>query len=164
MYRIVKFLFAVSAASFLAFSCEKEKVSEPVWMDVTPNNIAGTWELAEWWGAPLAEGSFVYMELIRRDNKFVMYQNIDSYATRKFSGIYSIDESSDVISGRYDNEVGNWNNDYVISELTADRMVWTVKGNPDDVSVYVRCEIPEDVLKSVADVKSAEVQEVPSIL
>lgn len=55
-------------------------------LEVTNNNIAGTWQLAEWNGAPLAEGSFVYIEFIRKDAKYVMYQNLDSFGTRKLTG------------------------------------------------------------------------------
>ena len=31
----------------------------------------------------------------------------------------------------------------VVTDLTANRMVWTAKDNSEDVSVYVRADIPE---------------------
>ena len=39
---------------------------------LTPNanNIAGTWQLTQFDGATLAEGSYVYVEFIRKDMKF----------------------------------------------------------------------------------------------
>lgn len=49
---------------------------------------------------------------------------------------------------------GFWNNSYLISELEADRMVWTVLEDAEDVSVYVRCEkVPEDIMNGTRAIK-----------
>lgn len=50
--------------------------------------------------------------------------------------------------------IGFWNNSYLISELEADRMVWTVLEDAEDVSVYVRCEkVPEDIMNGTRAIK-----------
>ena len=67
-------LLALIATAFCACDDDKSYVAP---LDVTPNNLAGTWQLAQWNGAPLAEGSYVYIEFIRKDQKYVMYQNLD---------------------------------------------------------------------------------------
>ena len=76
-------LLALIATAFCACDDDKSYVAP---LDVTPNNLAGTWQLAQWNGAPLAEGSYVYIEFIRKDQKYVMYQNLDSFGARKLTG------------------------------------------------------------------------------
>lgn len=83
MKRFLRFAALLSALALLG-ACDDDMYVTP--LEVTNNNIAGTWQLAEWNGAPLAEGSFVYIEFIRKDAKYVMYQNLDSFGTRKLTG------------------------------------------------------------------------------
>lgn len=113
------------------------------------NNIAGTWQLTQFGGATLAEGSYVYIEFIRKDAKFEMYQNLDSFLSRKLTGRFNILEEEGqgtVIRGQYDHGTGDWKHVYRIDEFTAERMVWTAVDDPQDVSVYERCAgIPEDI-------------------
>ena len=70
MKRFLRFAALLSALALLG-ACDDDMYVTP--LEVTNNNIAGTWQLAEWNGAPLAEGSFVYIEFIRKDAKYVMY-------------------------------------------------------------------------------------------
>ena len=80
----------LSLAVLCLCACDDDKSYEDPGLEVTPHNIAGTWQLAEWNGAPLAEGSFVYIEFTRKDKLFTMYQNLDSFGTRKLTGRYDI--------------------------------------------------------------------------
>lgn len=129
-------------------SCnDDEEYVEPI-LDVTPNNIAGEWCLESWNDAPLAEGSYVYISFERADRTYTLYQNVDSAPARTLTGRYYITtdmELGAVIRGDYDFGVGEWTHRYVVKDLTAKSMTWIAKDNPDDVSVYVRCEIPEQV-------------------
>lgn len=129
-------------------SCsDDEEYVEPI-LDVTPNNIAGEWCLESWNDAPLAEGSYVYISFERADRTYTLYQNVDSAPFRTLTGRYYITtdmELGAVIRGDYDFGVGEWTHRYVVKDLTAKSMTWIAKDNPDDVSVYVRCEIPEQV-------------------
>lgn len=81
-------LLALIATAFCACDDDKSYVAP---LDVTPNNLAGTWQLVQWNGAPLAEGSYVYIEFIRKDQKYVMYQNLDSFGARKLTGRFAIE-------------------------------------------------------------------------
>ena len=46
--------------------------------------------------------------------------------------------------GGYGN--GDWAHRYIVKSLTASEMIWIAKDNAEDVSVYVRCQIPEELL------------------
>ena len=140
-------VLALAVATMSA--CEDDKTYADPGLEVTPHNLSGTWQLAEWQGAPLAEGTFVYIELTRKDQLFSMYQNVDSVLPRELTGRFAIttdEELGAIVMGQYDFGLGDWNHQYIVTELHADSMVWTAKDNPEDVSLYVRCaSIPDEV-------------------
>ena len=145
MKRFLRFAALLSALALLG-ACDDDMYVTP--LEVTNNNIAGTWQLAEWNGAPLAEGSFVYIEFIRKDAKYVMYQNLDSFGTRKLTGRFVIDNDAElgaVIRGSYDYGAGDWAHRYIVTDFTETSMVWTAKDDRSDVQVFVRCDgIPDE--------------------
>lgn len=146
MKKLLKGAFLALMAVVTMTACsEEEQYQEPT-LDVTPNNIAGTWRLASWSGGELAEGSYVYIDFVRADRTYTLYQNIDSPQLRTITGSYFIETDAElgaVIRGNYDYGNGDWAHRYIVTDLTADRMVWTAKDNREDVSVYVRAELPE---------------------
>jgi len=141
-FAVLSLLLAVCGA------CDDDKPAEER-LEVNANNVAGTWRLAEWNGAPLPNGSYVYLTLIRKDSLFEIVQNTDSFQKRELTGRFNIvhdEESGAVIRGLYDHGTGDWKHDYQIRELTADRMVWIAMDDPADISVYRRVDaIPEDL-------------------
>ncbi|MBP3289817.1 MAG: lipocalin family protein [Alistipes sp.] len=146
-------LMAVMAVSMVACT-EKDgpypEKAEPQ-LEVTRNNISGAWRLESWKGAPLAEGSYIYIDFVRADRTYTMWQNIDSAPARKITGLYNIDideELGAVIRGNYDYGNGDWAHRYIVKSLTASEMIWVAKDDAEDVSVYVRCQIPEELLGS----------------
>lgn len=150
MKRWFRVFFAMCAVMVLAVACSKDSEPREEYLDVTRNNIAGVWKLERWNDAPLAEGSYVYIQFERGERRFTMWQNIDSFQERKLTGTYWIDvdeELGAVIRGSYDHGVGEWTNRYIVTALTDTYMVWQVKGNADDVSTYGRCELPEEFLE-----------------
>lgn len=147
MRNLLKGAFYMMLAIALISCSDDEEYVEPI-LDVTPNNIAGEWCLESWNDAPLAEGSYVYISFERADRTYTLYQNVDSAPSRTLTGRYYITtdmEFGAVIRGDYDFGVGEWAHRYIVKDLTAKSMTWIAKDNPDDVSVYVRCEIPEQV-------------------
>ena len=43
--------------------------------------------------------------------------------------------------------MGEWSSFYIITELRSDSMIWTVKEDAGDISVYTRCaEVPADII------------------
>ncbi len=149
MKQFIKSLLLVSMAIFTMVACDKEDVQgDNGQLDVTRHNISGVWSLKTWNGNALAEGSFVYIEFERADRTYTMWQNLDSAPTRKLTGIYNIDldeELGAVIRGNYDNGNGDWNHQYVVRSLTADEMILVAKDDADDICVYVRAELPEEL-------------------
>ncbi len=158
MKTILKYL-TIALCAIALLSCDKDPVknlSEPT-LPVTPTNINGTWELVEWNGTVLPEGRYFYIEFICRSMEFKSYENTSTAEVHNETGKYNIltDEAlgGSVILGRFDNSMGQeWNNRYLVTDLTADRMVWTVVGNPDDVSVFERIDsIPTEITGEPAE-------------
>lgn len=149
MKDLFKIMFlAVLSMMMVACGGDDEEIVVPP-LDVTPNNIAGQWCVESWNGSPLADGSYVYIEFERADRTFTMYQNLDSAEARTLTGRYYIENAADagaIIRGNYDHGVGEWAHRYYVRNLTADSMTWVAKDNADDVTVYVRCEIPTELI------------------
>lgn len=147
--KYLKIAFVAVAA--LLGSCHNPE-SEPVepLLDVTPSNIAGVWMLESYdGGATLAEGSYVYLDIVRSDRTYTLYQNVGSMGVEVKTGRYYIENDPElgaVIRGTYgtsEYDYDEWSHRYIV-ELTAKQMRWTAKDDRADVSVYRRVEaLPE---------------------
>lgn len=144
MKKILNFVVALVALSTIA-ACSKEQPTVEIYLDVTPNNIAGVWSLQSYDnGVELQEGSYLYMDFVRADRTFVCYDNLNSMETRITTGNYAIEvNEAAIIRGNFDNGVGDWANRYYVRNLTKDSMVWVATDDASDVRVYVRAELPE---------------------
>lgn len=132
-------LLFVLVLPFQACSNDDDEVARPT-LEVTPNNIAGIWELHEWSGTE-GKAPVVYVEFIRKDRKFVIYQNYDSMYTRVITGTYELEEDyykGMILKGKYDYGTGKWNNDYIVKALYEDTMVLVVDGDGAETLTYVR--------------------------
>mgnify|MGYP000082027377 FL=1 len=154
----MKILFRIMTLSMLLFSfiaCEDEEEAKEKSLEVTPVNLNGTWQLAEWNGQPLTEGTYCYITFARKDKTFKMYQKFDSMYARYLTGSFNIEKDDYlgyIISGKYDYSLGGcWNNSYIVTELLpSGSMIWTVKGDVEDISKYIRCnEVPAAVREEV---------------
>ncbi len=146
MKNFLKLAFA-TAVSLTVISCG-DKIETVEYLDVTPNNISGSWRLESSCGEPLAEGCYVYLDFDRKERSVEIFQNTDSFTTRYITGryfIYTDDEAGAVIRGDYDYGNGAWSHRYIVSDLTRNRMVWTALDDSNYVDIYVRCEIPADI-------------------
>jgi hypothetical protein len=138
---------ALAALSFFAVSCDRNDMTEPQveYLDVNANNISGKWELVEWNGNALTTGTYVFMEIVRNDRTFKIYQNLDSFSDvpHVVSGSYYIEtdpELGAIIRGVYDHDSGDWAHRYIIKDLTASEMTWVAKDDPDYIQKYVRVD------------------------
>lgn len=134
----------LAAASFASVSCEKTP-EEIVYLEVNANNISGQWQLVEWNGVSLSDGTYVYLDIVRNDRTYVMYQNVNSFPHLPaiVTGSYHIEndpESGAVIRGIYDHDAGDWSHRYIITDLTATEMTWTAKDDRNYVQKYVRVD------------------------
>jgi hypothetical protein len=132
-----------------AFGCSEPDNNGTIFLDVTPNNIKGVWRMESYDnGVQLAEGSYYYIVFDRAKRTFVSYDNTESMEVRKRTGRYDIyTDGAAIIFGDYDYGLGpnDWEHRYYVRNLTAESMTWIAKDNADDVTVYVRCEIPAEL-------------------
>lgn len=139
---------------FTACEDDEETVST---LEVNYANLNGTWQLAEWNGQPLAEGTYCYITFVRKDKTYKMYQKFDSMYARCVTGTFTV-ENDDylgyIISGDYDLK-GEWANSYIVTDLLpSGSMIWTVKDDYNDVSKYVRCDgVPSNIVEEAKDNK-----------
>ena len=137
-------LISVIALAFCASSCEKvDDNPQPQQLEVNAHNISGQWELVEWNGDYLAEGTYVYLDILRNDKTYTMYQNMDSFTNvpHVITGSYHLStdpELGAIIRGTYDHDSGEWSHRYIIQSLTADKMIWVTTDNRSSYQVFLR--------------------------
>ena len=100
-------------------------------------------------GKSLADGDFVYIEFVRSDRSYTLYQNVGSMYIQTMTGNYFIEIDpayGAIIRGNYGTDEYNyfdWSHRYIVT-MTADRMRWVAKDDEQNVSVYVRVDaLPE---------------------
>lgn len=145
--RYFKLLF-LAVMSIIAIGCEKSVVDneqslpEP---EVTYEAMDGAWQLTEWRGVALGDQTFLYIAFDDETRRFEMWDNLGSMYTQQRAGTYSISTNTKgeyILCGTYDNGVGDWNAEYVVSiDQEATEMVWR---SEDETSIFSRInEIPE---------------------
>lgn len=146
MKRYLTILFA----ALVLCSCNNTNEPTEVLVDVTPTNLAGVWMLESFDnGKSLADGDFVYIEFVRSDRSYTLYQSVGSMYTQTMTGNYFIEIDpayGAIIRGNYGTDEYNyfdWSHRYIVT-MTADRMRWVAKDDEQNVSVYVRVDaLPE---------------------
>ena len=145
MNKTFKSFISVLFASLILVSCGKEQPEVIEYLDVNANNISGSWELVDWNGSALQEGTYVFINLVRNDRTYTMYQNIDSFGDipHVITGRYFIETDpavGAVIRGDYDHDSGDRAHRYIVKDLTATSMTWVAKDNPEYIQKYERVE------------------------
>lgn len=134
-------------------ACSDDENPEPQSLEVTPNNISGIWRLEELNGEAIPEGTFCYIEYVRSDRTFTIYQKFDSMYPRCITGVYSIEKDpykGYILSGEYDYGMGEWNNDYIVTSLYETTMTLAADNETGEISKYERCDkVPSDILDSI---------------
>lgn len=143
-------MMLLSVFLFGAAACSDEEEAKDITLEVNYANLNGTWRLSNWNGAEVNDDqSYVYIEFNRKERTYTMYEKVATGKAWKRTGSFSIDVDDKwgtIISGNYDFGAGDWNQKYVVTNLTETSMIWTVKGNAEDVSTYTRCDgIPADI-------------------
>ena len=141
----VKMLIAAAFAVMSLISCTEKPEVTVEYLDVNANNMSGRWELVEWNGAPLTEGTYVYLDIVRNDRTYTMYQNLDSFTNvpHKVTGSYYIEydpELGAILRGNYDHDSGDWAHRYIVKDLTATEMYWIAKDDRTFIQKYVRVD------------------------
>lgn len=140
----IRTILALAAIALSAIACEKNDLSQPEELkEVTANNISGTWQLHEWDGAHMLDGTYVYLDIVPNGQTYTMYQNVDSFSDvpHVVTGSYALITDpalGTIIRGKYDHDSGEWNHLYIIKRLTADEMLWVQKDDPEKTQLFVR--------------------------
>lgn len=155
-------LFTLLAAlllttGFVSCSSDDDEPQEQS-LAVTPANLDGVWQMTEWNGKPMAEGTYCYVVFHRRDNTMEMYDNLNSMYAHYTSGTFNITQDAYlgyVINGTYDNGVGDWTQSYIVSNLyQGGSMLWTAKDDASDIFRYQRVsEVPAEIKKEASDLE-----------
>ena len=144
MNKITKIL-ALAFMAVASIACNKiddPQGNGPEPLEVNTNNISGKWELVEWNGAPMAEGTYVYMD-IERGKTYTMYQNLDRFniIPHVITGSYNLaadPELGAIIRGSYDHDNGDWAHRYIIKDLYENEMLWVAKDDPSFTQKFRR--------------------------
>ena len=140
---ILKKISILLAAVSLASCVEKE---EPiVYLDVNAHTISGSWQLVEWSGVSLNETTYMYVDFVRNDRTYTIYQNLDSFnnVPHVATGSFYIEtdlELGAVIRGNYDHDSGDWAHRYIVKNLTEKEMTWIAKDDETYVQKFVRVD------------------------
>lgn len=137
----------LAAAAMIAVSCEKNDVSdkEVAQLEVNAHTVSGKWKLMEWNGSGLTEGTYMYIDIVRNDKTYTMYQNMDSFTdvphivTGSYY-LYTDLELGALIRGNYDYDGGDWAHRYIIKSLTENDMLWVAKDDSSFTQYFVRVE------------------------
>lgn len=141
-------LLASIAAVATLMSCGKQvPIEDPEGaIVVSYSTVSGSWELTWWNGTPLSDDTILYIDLDRTERRFEMWDNIGSMYPVCTTGTFLLtaeEDGSYTLSGSYDHGVGDWNDEYRVEMLSADRMQWWSRTN-GDVLDFMRIEsIPE---------------------
>ena len=144
MNKITKILVLafMAVASMACNKIDAPQDNGPEPLEVNTNNISGKWELVEWNGAPMAEGTYVYMD-IERGKTYTMYHNLDSFNNipHVITGSYNLaadPELGAIIRGSYDHDNGDWSHRYIIKDLYENEMLWVAKDDPAFTQKFCR--------------------------
>ena len=144
MNKITKILVLafMAVASMACNKIDDQQGNGPEPLEVNTNNISGKWKLVEWNGAPMAEGTYVYMD-IERGKTYTMYQNLDSFSNipHVITGSYNLatdPELGAIIRGSYDHDNGDWAHRYIIKDLYENEMLWVAKDDPSFTQKFRR--------------------------
>lgn len=136
---------AVILLSAFAFCSCVEKEEPIVYLDVNAHTISGSWQLVEWSGVSLNETTYMYVDFVRNDRTYTIYQNLDSFTDvpHVVTGSFYIEtdlELGAVIRGNYDHDSGDWAHRYIVKDLTETEMTWIAKDDETYVQKFVRVE------------------------
>ncbi|MBQ6613394.1 MAG: lipocalin family protein [Alistipes sp.] len=145
--RHLKQLLLIMVGALLTISCQgPEPQPQPTpGPDVTYEAMEGVWRLEEWNGEELIDGAYLFIEF-STDKRFEMWDNLGSMYPQLRTGRYSISQNDNnefVLTGTYDNGVGDWANSYKVSmQRDGEDMLWSTDTESMLFSFYIG-DLPE---------------------
>ena len=141
--KLIRIITVFAASAMMMLSCTNKETPTVEYLDVNANNLAGNWEQVEWRGTELVESSYFYMTIVRKEQLFTFYQNVDSMSDMPhvITGRFNIEtdpELGAIILGEYDYVGEFWSHKYIVKDLTADIMTWIAVDDPAETKKFVR--------------------------
>ena len=132
--------FMAAALCMAVFTGCKDKNGSDI---TVKSSIVGEWQLSEWNGEQAVDFS-IYMRF-KENGHFDLYQKVTTSYFELYEGQYRI-SSDGLLTGRY-SDGQNWNESYDFTLSDSDRRLTLVsRSDSHVVSVYVRTQIPDDLL------------------
>ncbi len=136
------YILLAAISAFVLYGCSKEEAPLPV-----DKGLAGEWVLSSWNGTAPGEDFSVYMA-IREDGTFDIFEKVVTSVYVRYSGTFTADGTT--FSGTYsDGRPLNATYGYELGD-DGNSLTMTASGPVEDVCVYTRTDIPDDVLAASA--------------
>lgn len=149
MKTILNRILIILAASSMLMASSCSKVNAPVdetekLLEVNASNLHGNWTLTSMNAAPVPQGAYFHINFNRSGEKFQIWNAMNSipssydYSEGTFK-LYTDSELGVYIRG-IDNVKEEWNDTYVIKELTRNHMVWVGMKDPAFIQEFTRID------------------------
>ena len=133
------------SAAVLMFttSCTKEGAETVQYLEVNASNIHGNWQLETRNGSALEEGAFFYINFNRSGQEYKSWNGMGSipnsydYSEGIFE-FYNDDPELGITIRGIDNALQEWNDRYVIKDLTKTNMTWIGVNDPTNIQTFKR--------------------------
>lgn len=146
--------YILLVAVIMLCSCNKDNGR-----DTDNGQVVGEWHLASWTGSPTVQDVYVLFDSF---GVFELYQRIDKLAYEYFKGTYKFDGT--YLEGKYNDGTPWSNGPYMVSiEDGGNTMKMESVVSPEDVSVYVKETIPDEIVSGELRVKSVQDDAVPPL-
>lgn len=137
-----KIALILLACTMVFAACKKEKKPTPPSLD---GSVVGSWHLVSWTGSSVVQDVYISFE---ENGGFDLYQRIDAPYYEHFDGVYTVNGTN--MTGHYSDGVEWDGSPYKITFSDEGKtMSMTRSSNPDDVSVYAKTDIPDDILSGI---------------
>lgn len=127
-------LLLIAILAVIGAACERSHDNpspQPIeTIAATYESIAGVWELKAWDNDTLSLDTYLYIKFDGESRRFDMWDNLGSMYVQHRGGTFAINEIEGlyIISGVYDNGVGDWAKEYeVIMPKDGNTMTWQSK-------------------------------------
>lgn len=145
-----RYIHIILAAAFALFFSGCSKETAPA----VDDGISGEWRLTSWNGTAPGEDFSVYMAL-SSDGSFTLYQKVYTPTFERLDGTYSADGT--IFSGTYsDGEPLSAVYTYGLSQDGITLTMTATGTENDDISIYTRTNIPDEVLSAPVSTKAGD--------
>lgn len=131
-------------AAFLAVSCEKDEAPVVEYLEVNASNLHGNWTLESINGAPVQEGAYFYINFDRSGNEYTIWETMTSISSAPNVDKGTFDIKTDPELGAYirgiDEVKEEWNDRYVVKDLTKTTMTWIGVNDPSFIQTFKRLD------------------------